>query len=109
MHPSLVRRVVYPLYDLLASRHIISCFGSLGRSQWLSADALETLQTEKLRQLLSQATANVPFYQRHLGEAGVRSEAISGTADLRTIPPHDRTTLVAQHDDFIPRHRDSKS
>src|SRR3972149_1019309 len=108
MHPSVVRRVVYPVYDLIASRHIVRCLRSLERSQWLSAKDLEALQTEKLRRGLTHAATNVPFYQGHLAEAGVRPEAVTATGDLQTIPPIDKATLLAHHDEFIARNVDRR-
>jgi len=35
----------------------------LRRTQWLSADELHALQLRRLRELLREAAANVPYYQ----------------------------------------------
>jgi phenylacetate-CoA ligase len=42
-------------------------------NQWKTKDELERLQEEKLKELASYASANVPFYRKRFGDVAVRS------------------------------------
>ncbi len=52
----------------------------------LPAKALQALQLERLRGVVTRVAASVPFYRRKLAEAGVRPEAIQSLADVRRLP-----------------------
>ncbi len=56
-----------------------------GRSRW-DAARLQALQTRRLRSLITEAYARVPFHRRRFADAGVMPEDIRTLADLSRLP-----------------------
>jgi phenylacetate-CoA ligase len=52
----------------------------------LDRPALETLQLERLRNMVAHLRRNVPYYRQRLDEAGVHEDNIKSLADVRRIP-----------------------
>ncbi|NTU80162.1 MAG: phenylacetate--CoA ligase, partial [Chloroflexales bacterium] len=62
----------------------------------LSRDGIEQIQIKKLQRMLEPILKGNRFYQRKLGEAGVRSARdIASLADLRKLPFTEKRELVA--------------
>lgn len=68
----------------------------LSRREWLSRDALASLQARKLRALVEHAYRNVPFYRRRFDEAGLRPDDIRTPADLVRLPYVTRQDLASR-------------
>lgn len=85
MIPALARHVVYPLHEKLLSRPTFAYLAELERSQWLSREAIEELQTEKLKALLQVALAHSPWHAARISAAGIDPS------------PHARLTLDDLH------------
>jgi len=73
----------------------------LERSQWLSAEALQELQWDKLQQLLAHAYEYVPFYRRSLTQAGVHPRDIKTWADWQRVPILTKRDVQTHLDDLI--------
>ncbi len=71
MSPSIVRHVLLPLHDGLLRRPTRAYQRDLARTQWLSRQKLEALQTQKLRRVLHHAQQSTSFYAARLREARV--------------------------------------
>jgi phenylacetate-CoA ligase len=56
------------------------------RNQWLSEEALSWYQSERLRQTISHAYRNVPYYQQLFREKGILPGDIREAKDLKNIP-----------------------
>ena len=67
----LSRRVVYPLQERLLKRPTFPYLDSLERSQWLSRDEVEDLQSEKLSALLRIAADHCPWHAERIAAAGI--------------------------------------
>lgn len=52
----------------------------------LPRQALEALQTKRLRDMVARVYANVPFYRRTLDSAGISPDSITSLKDLRRLP-----------------------
>lgn len=52
----------------------------------MDRSALEALQSERLRSLVSRVYANVPTYTRKLDELGVSPTDVSGVGDIASLP-----------------------
>ena len=52
----------------------------------LPREALEALQFKRLRQMLDNVYARVPFYRKAFDDAGVKPEDIKSLADMRKLP-----------------------
>ena len=86
-HPSFSRRVVYPLHERLMKRPTFAYLESLERSQWLSREGVERLQSEKLDALLRVAARHSPWHAERMRAAGLDiSDDGIGLEDLRRLP-----------------------
>ena len=52
----------------------------------LPRQALEALQTKRLKDMVARVYANVPFYRRSLDRAGITPDSITSLHDLRRLP-----------------------
>ncbi|MFC1904222.1 phenylacetate--CoA ligase family protein [Chloroflexota bacterium] len=58
----------------------------LEKNQWFSAEQLEELQSEKLKQIIHHAYANVPYYRKTFDERGLKPDDIKCPKDLGRLP-----------------------
>ncbi|MFT5240301.1 MAG: phenylacetate-CoA ligase [Kiritimatiellia bacterium] len=65
----------------------------LQQSQWLSPEALASLQWERLKQTLENAYAHVPYYRDSMNAAGLTPQDFNQPADLTALPVLERETL----------------
>lgn len=71
MNAFLVQCLVYPLYQLISGRRILSKWRKLEHTQWLPRFKIETLQTRQLHALLVHAYETVPYYQHAFDAAKI--------------------------------------
>jgi len=60
---------------------------TLERTQWLPREELKAYQLERLRAVLRQASARVPFYRDLFKQRGVKAEDIHSAEDLARLLP----------------------
>jgi phenylacetate-CoA ligase len=58
----------------------------LAESEWWDAERLAALQMARLRDLLADAYANVPYYRRVFDELGMKPEDVKTLDDFRRLP-----------------------
>src|SRR5260370_25128327 len=63
------------------------------RTQWLSADALQSLQLARLRTLLHHAYEQCPFYRQRFDQARFHPDDFRALTDLRRLPPSDKRAI----------------
>ncbi len=66
MRSWLLRKVIYPGYELLAKRRILPLLQEFEQSQWLPAADMQRLQSERLSRLIEHAWQNVPYYRHRM-------------------------------------------
>lgn len=66
----------------------------MSRFAGMSADALQSLQTDRLMQVLERA-AKIPFYQRLWRDAGADHRDIRSPDDLRLLPSFGKAEIMA--------------
>jgi len=59
---------------------------SLEETQWLTIEKIEKLQIERLRQLLINASKDVPYYRDLFKKMKFNPETVKSTADLQQLP-----------------------
>jgi phenylacetate-CoA ligase len=96
-----VKHLIYPLYELLTGRRILSKLRELEASQWKSRAELEALQLEKLRRLLNYACQNVPYYKRVFDQQGVSPQSIRSLEDFRRVPLLTKETIQEHRDELV--------
>lgn len=85
-YTSFIAGVVFPLQERLKKHDTVRVRRELEATQWWSADRLQALQLERLRTLLAEAGAHVPFYRRRFAEAGFDPARLQSVADLQKLP-----------------------
>jgi phenylacetate-CoA ligase len=98
---ALARRVVYPLQEKVIGRPTFSYLAELETSQWLSRDALESLQLSKLQQLLAVAYAHTPWHRQRMDAAGLAPDELRTLADLRRLPTMDKAQAAANREQLV--------
>ncbi|MCF1181967.1 phenylacetate--CoA ligase family protein [Marichromatium gracile] len=90
---ALSRRLVYPLQERLLGRPTFAMLDELEQSQWLSREAIETVQRRRLARLLGIANAHCPWHAERLAAVGlgaVDAATELGPEDLARIPTMDK-------------------
>ncbi len=99
LYGRLIRDVAYPAWEgLIRGRPTIDLMSYLGETEWMSLDALETLQTGLLRRLLRHAYAHTPYYRASMDAAGLYPEDIRAVADLGRLPLLEKESARATHE-----------
>jgi len=81
---------------------------SLARSERMSPDRLRALQDERLREVVSAAYAQSPYYREIFRAAGLEAGDIHGVDDLTRIPLLDKTTVRERGDELVTNKRPSR-
>lgn len=81
-----LRRVVLPIGDRLRRVPIAEALRHLEETQWWPLEKLQDLQNEKLRRLVAEAYANVPYYREMMDGRGLKPADIREVADLVKLP-----------------------
>ncbi len=101
MWPLLAGRVIYPLHERVLGRSTFRYWRDLERSQWSSPDCLRRLQGQKLRDLLTHAYRNVPFYRARFDEAGVGGALDDPWAALSRLPTLSKADIRQSLSDIV--------
>src|SRR5687768_8375604 len=92
-YTSLVSGLLFPLQERLKDHSTVSVRKELEVSQWWNRGRLEEVQLLKLRHLLAEAEAHVPYYRRIFAEIGFKAEEVSSLADLARLPFLDKPAI----------------
>ncbi|HZI94735.1 MAG TPA: hypothetical protein VFE84_10860 [Patescibacteria group bacterium] len=95
-----MRRALFRSYAALKARALLSQLDQLERTQWLSHEAIVSLQRDKLVKMLEHAGRTVPYYRELYRSAGFDPRAVASVADLRALPLLDRDVLQQRYVDF---------
>jgi len=86
LYTRLVAGVIFPLQERLKHHSTQVARRQLEETQWWPCDRLQALQVERLRELLQQAGAHVPYYRDLFRETGFDPAAVSSVSDLQRLP-----------------------
>jgi phenylacetate-CoA ligase len=86
VYAALVSRLLFPLHERLKGHDTVAVRRELEESQWWPRERLCKLQLERLRMLLADAAANVPYYREALRDAHFDPTSLSSLADLQELP-----------------------
>ena len=95
MYTALVSRLLFPLHERLKSHTSVAVRRSMEESQWWPPEKLHALQLERLRALLCDVGAGVPYYRELFARLGFDPRALRQLADLRALPLLDKATIRA--------------
>ena len=119
MHPSSFRRACDSAYGAVFQallmpawergvrrRDTLAHLASLERSQWLSREELDRLETQTLSELLCYAGANVPYYRELFQKERFDPRGLRSRADLAALPLLTREIVRERYADLVdPHHR----
>jgi phenylacetate-CoA ligase len=89
------RRILLPAFETLYKRRrTLRYWAELERSQWLSRDKVEKLQTQALQRLLAHAWENCPYYRREWYGLGLRPSDLQASGDFTRWPIISRDTIL---------------
>lgn len=86
MHPTLVRKIFYPLHEYSKGKPTFDWLSLLDQSQWRQREQILGDQDQALRNFIAYAYEHVPYYRRLMDEHGVRPLGIQSRAELAHIP-----------------------
>ncbi|WP_305908364.1 phenylacetate--CoA ligase family protein [Methylomarinum sp. Ch1-1] len=88
MTPWIVKNIAFPLHEKLLQRPTIAYADDLEKSQWLSRQEIETLQRQKLKQLLQLAVEHTPWHAERIINSGIdlHPDSLPDFEDLARLP-----------------------
>jgi phenylacetate-CoA ligase len=103
MHPAIVRAIVFPLQEFAKGKPTLARLIELEKSQWFSREQMRALQLERLRQLLSFAYKQVPYYRELFDDHRIVPDQIRSLKDLSRIPTLEKAVIRSRFDDLHPQ------
>lgn len=85
LYTRFVSQCFFPLHERLKKHSTVAIKQAMEQQQWWSLQAIQTLQLQRLKQLLQSAKQHVPYYQQLLQSLDVERD-IRSLADLSKIP-----------------------
>ena len=79
----LLKRVIFPLGDLVAGQKMMRRLSYLTKAQWWEPDQIAQIRNQSLSRLMSIAHAEVPYYRELMERAGVRPEEFRVPDDFK--------------------------
>lgn len=92
----LVSRILFPLHERLKGHDTVRLRRELERSQWWSAEGLQALQFERLRHLLAEVAAQVPWYRELFRSRGLAAGDFRTEDELACLPVTDKALIRAE-------------
>lgn len=102
MHPTLVRRILYPAYRALKRDEVLAYLADMRRVQVMEPEEIRKYQWEKLAKLLAYACEHVPYYRDMFARLGAGPEDIRCETDFKRLPVLRKRDLMADPEAFIP-------
>ena len=85
-YTSFVANVLFPLHERVKGHTTLAVRKALEESQWWSPERLQKLQTDRLRELLRHAGAQVPYYRDLFAKERFDPASVTSVADVARIP-----------------------
>ncbi|HYE35632.1 phenylacetate--CoA ligase family protein [Methylocaldum sp.] len=103
MHPNLVKHIFYPVHERLVNRPTFTHLAELEKTQWLSREAIERLQMEKLHALLHTANAHSPWHAERIRASAIdlATHRTLTFDDLRRLPTMNKADASANRERIV--------
>lgn len=92
--------VLFPLHEWLKGHGTVAVRRELEQSQWWPEERLRELQLQRLRELVRQASIQVPYYRKLFNGSGIAANEIRSLADLQHMPFLTKS-LIREHQDDL--------
>ncbi|MDR3454004.1 MAG: phenylacetate--CoA ligase family protein [Rhodoferax sp.] len=98
LYTSFVSTLLFPLHERLKRHDTVALRRLMEEAQWWSTDRLAAFQLQRLRDLLQDVAANVPYYGDLFARVGFDPISVQSTADLQRLPLLTKTIIRANAD-----------
>lgn len=98
LYTALVSRLIFPLQERLKAHDTLAVRRLLEESQWWDSDRIERMRFKRLRELLTHAQENVPYYRALFAQLAFDVGSIQTTNDLARLPLLDKPRIRANVD-----------
>jgi phenylacetate-CoA ligase len=98
LYTALVSRALFPAHERLKGHTSAPVRRALEASQWWPRERLEAVRLERLRTLLGNAGAHVPYYRDLFRHTGFDPRAVRSLSDLAALPFLTKADIRANSD-----------
>ncbi|AUM00694.1 phenylacetate--CoA ligase family protein [Zoogloeaceae bacteirum Par-f-2] len=98
LYTRLVAGVLFPFQERLKGHDTVRVRRAMEASQWWPRERIEALQLARLRRLLADAGAHVPYYRDLFARLGFDPRALHSLADLQALPFLTKPLIRAHRD-----------
>jgi phenylacetate-CoA ligase len=100
LYTRLSSSLLFPLHERVKGHDSVARRRALERSQWFSAEALQSLQAKQLRDFLVDVGTRVPYYRDLFARLGFDPAAVASVADLAALPLLTKSEIRAHTQDM---------
>lgn len=86
LYTSFVANLLFPVHERLKRHETVAVRRQMEDVQWWPADRIAAFQLRRLRELLQDVAANVPYYRDLFQQISFDPTSVKGTADLQCLP-----------------------
>ena len=104
LYTSLVSKFLFPVHERLKRHDNVALRRQMEEVQWWSADRIAALQLQRLRELLLDVAAHVPYYRDLFAQLGFEPSCIQSIADLQRLPFLTKSVIRANTDSLKHAH-----
>ena len=95
LYTSFVSKFLFPLHEQLKHHDSVALRRQMEDLQWWPAERSAAFQLQRLRDLLQDVAANVPYYRDLFQQLGFDPASVQSTADLQHLPFLTKTIIRA--------------
>jgi len=86
LYTKLVANIIFPLHERLKKHDTVRIREELEKTQWLSPQELQALQTARLKTFLIDVEQHVPYYQQLFNQLKFNPNNVTSLEDLNKLP-----------------------
>ncbi len=86
LYTEFVSSLLFPLHERLKGHDSVAVRRQMEQAQWLASDQIAALQSARLRELLVDVGAHVPYYRALFQSTAFDPGAVISAADLQRLP-----------------------
>ncbi len=98
LYTSFVASVLFPIQERLKAHETVAVRRRMEDVQWWNADRIAALQFTRLRELLLDVAAHVPYYRETFAQIGFDPASVQSVADLSHLPFLTKAVIRANSD-----------
>ena len=96
LYTKVVANVLFPMQEKIKKHNTVAIRKAMDGSQWWSAEKLGQFRIERLRQLLTAAGRDVPYYRNAFAAIGFDPQRVVSLADLQRLPLLSKAIIRAE-------------